>query len=151
MKTFFVRLFLFAGLFFLFQVTHAQEFKPRQYKTFNRLGIEVSPVQNYTLQSVSTLQEILKKDRQTKVNKSIGIVFSVLSGISLGFGTYFLIENSANAGSGSDVMIGSVGTIFVATGGICAGVAVPLLIHAKKRRKQRERFIRSFKASYSPD
>jgi hypothetical protein len=37
--------------------------------------------------------------------------------------------------------------IFVG-GGIEAGVAIPLLIHAKKKKKQRDRLIHSFKATY---
>ena len=140
--------FLFLSiLVFLVLRASAQGFKPRNYKTFRRLGLEISPSQTNTPQSVSTLQEILKKERQVKVNKSLGIVFSVFSAASLGFGTTLLLANKGN-GSDSDVMVGAIGILMVVSGGIYAGVAIPLLIHAKKRKKQRDRLVRSFKATH---
>ena len=139
------RILFLSALVCVFQWASAQGFKPRHYKTFRRLGLEINPATSYSPQSVSTLHEILKKDKQVKVNKSLGIVFSVFSATAFGFGTYMLLANKGN-GSDSDVMIGSIGTIMVVSGGIYAGVAIPLLIHAKKRKKQRDRLIRSFKA-----
>ena len=139
--------FLFlTALVCVFHWASAQEFKPRHYKTFGRLGLEISPATSYSPQSINTLHEILKKDKQVKVNKSIGIVFSVFSTAALGFGTYMLLENKGNS-SDSDVMVGSIGTIMMVSGGIYAGVAIPLLLHAKKRKKQRDRLVRSFKAT----
>ena len=137
---------LFSATFILlFHPVFAQELKPREYKTLHRLGLEISPAQTDTLQSIATLQEILKKERQVKVSKSLGIVFSVFSAVSLGFGTALLLANKGN-GSDSDVMVGSIGTIMMVSGGIYAGVSIPLLLHAKKRKNQRDRRIRSFKA-----
>ena len=145
MKIFFVRIMLVAGFAFLFHSAGAQGFKPREYRALSRLGIEVVPGQNDTPQSIRSLHDILKKERQAKVSKTIGIVFSVFSAASLGFGTSLLLANKGN-GSDSDVMVGSIGTIMLVSGGIYAGVAVPLLIHAKKKKKQRDRMVRSFKA-----
>ncbi len=67
--------FLFLSILVcVFHWASAQEFKPRHYKTFGRLGLEISPVTSYSPQSINTLYEILK---QVKVNKNNATGWSV--------------------------------------------------------------------------
>ncbi len=146
MRIFFKGIVLLTGLFFMFQTATSQQLKPCEWHKLEKLGILTETTRPLPPQSIASLQRILKRNRQRIADKSMGIVFAVFSGAMLSFGSFMLLTDSGQQGSESDVMIKSIGVITVTGGVLSAGIAIPLLLKAKKRKKQRDRLIRKYQS-----
>jgi uncharacterized membrane protein (DUF485 family) len=137
----------FFSVFFLFLSLQlfSQQISERSYRQLARIGIDTVSLHTAPAGDIARLHEILKKHRQQKAEKITGIIFGTFSGLSLVTGTILLATKS----SGEEGGIGmAMGLLSMTAGTIYAGISVPLLIASKKKKRQRDRLIRSFKATH---
>jgi hypothetical protein len=121
----------------------SQELKDRELNKISKLGINTANLNTYGDQLTNDFREILRADRKRKVNKTVGIIFTSLSAISLGLGTAVLatpVESEGHAKAYQDV----IGGFLIGTGAIEGGIGIPLLFVSKKRKKKRDRLIQEY-------
>lgn len=128
----------------LIQVS-AQELKQRELKKISKLGIETVHINNYGEQLTNDFRDILRADRKRKTNKTVGIILTSLSALSIGSG---VLVSSGQEGSfwHENPFRGLVGGILIGTGAIEGGIGIPLLFVSKKRKRERDRLIKEYRA-----
>ncbi|MBZ9631402.1 hypothetical protein LB465_11480 [Salegentibacter sp. LM13S] len=128
---------------FMFIPVSAQELKQRELKKISKLGIETVHINNYGEQFTNDFRDILRADRKRKTNKTVGIIFTSLSAISLGLGTAVFatpVESEGHGKAYRDV----IGGFLIGTGAIEGGIGIPLLFVSKKRKRERDRLIEEY-------
>jgi hypothetical protein len=135
-------LLVLIGLFFI--PVSAQELKPREIKKISKLGIENVDLDNYGEQLTTDFRKILRADRKRKTNKTVGIIFTSLSAISLGLGTAVLATPVESEGH-EEAYRNVIGGFFIGTGVIERGIGIPLLFVSKKRKRERDSLIEEYK------
>jgi len=136
-------LLILIGLF-LNPVT-AQELSDREIKKLSKLDLQYANLEQNDSQYTNQLRAILKTDKQRKSNKLSGIILTSLSALSIGSG---ILVFSGQEGSFWDEnpFRGTVGGVLIGTGAIEGGIGIPLLFVSKKRKRQRDRLIKEYRA-----
>ncbi len=121
----------------------AQELKKGELKKISKLGINTGDLNIYDEKLTNDFREILRANRKRKSNKTVGIILSSLSAISIGLGTTLLVTPSESEGHGKayrDV----IGGFMLGTGIIEGGIGIPLLFVSKKRKRERDLLIEKY-------
>jgi len=121
----------------------AQELKKGELNKISKLGINTGDLNIYDEKLTNDFREILRANRKRKSNKTVGIILSSLSAISMGLGTALLVTPSESEGHGKayrDV----IGGFMLGTGIIEGGIGIPLLFVSKKRKRERDLLIEKY-------
>ena len=127
--------------FFSTQVS-SQELEQTELNKIYRLGINTANIDNYDTQLTNDFREILRAERKRKVNKTMGIILSSLSAVSLGVGTAVITTPSESMAE--NVLADITGGFLIVTGVIEGGFGIPLLLASNKRKKQRDKLIQKY-------
>ena len=122
----------------------AQDLKKRELHKISKLGIDTGNLNIRNDQLTKDFRDILRADRKRKTNKTVGIILSSLSAISIGLGTAVIatpVESKGHAKAFRNL----VGGFFIGTGAIEGGIGIPLLFVSKKRKRERNSLIRDYK------
>lgn len=137
--------FILVVLIGLISITvSAQGLKQRELNKISKLGIDTVNLNNYEDQLTHDFRNILHADRKRKSNKTVGIILSSLSAISLGLGTAMIatpVESEGHEKAFNDL----IGGFFIGTGAIEGGIGIPLLFVSKKRKRERDLLIKEYK------
>lgn len=121
----------------------AQELKQRELNKISKLGINTGDLNIYDEQLTQDFRDILRANRKRKSNKTVGIILTSLSAISLGLATAVLATPVESEGHESAYR-GLIGTFFIATGVIEGGIGIPLIFVSKKRKRERDLLIQKY-------
>lgn len=122
----------------------AQELKQRELNKISKLGIGTVNLNNYDDQLTNDFRNILRADRKRKSNKTVGIILTSLSAISLGLGTA-IIATPVESDGHEKAFRNLIGGFFIGTGAIEGGIGIPLLFVSKKRKRERDLLIKEYK------
>ena len=120
----------------------SQELKNKELNKISKLGINTVDL-TYGDKLTNDFIEILRTDRKRKVNKTVGIIFTSLSAISIGSGL-LIASSPKNSFWHENPQSGTVGGLLIASGLIEGSIGIPLLFVSKKRKKQRDRLIEEY-------
>ncbi len=124
----------------------AQELKNRELKKISKLGINTADLNTYDEKLTNDFRDILRANRKRKSNKTVGIILSSLSAISLGLGTVIL-ANPVESEGHENAYRGLIASFMIGTGAIEGGIGIPLLFVSKKRKRERDLLIQEYKTS----
>lgn len=122
----------------------SQKLKQKELNMISQLGIDTVNLNNYDNKVTKDFRNILRADRKRKSNKTVGIIFSSLSAISLGLGTAILATPVESEGH-ENAFRGLIGSFAIVTGAIEGGIGIPLLFVSKKRKSERDLLIKEYK------
>ncbi len=120
---------------------NAQDLSKRDIKKLNNFGINQQEL-NLESNNVNTnLNTLLIKDRKRKTNKTLGIILTSLSAITITAGVTTIVKTSNSDGAPFGAMAGGA----VAGFGIIEGlIAIPLFKASKKRKSERDKLIEKY-------
>ena len=125
-------------LLFSFFNGQSQTLSEKKILKLNKLNLEVENLNLNDINIQKNLNEILKLNRKTKINRTLAIYYriSALTGIIYGglitYGPQHPIREL-------------IGGLYIASGVLCAGVSIPLWKASKKRKKERNELIKTFR------
>jgi hypothetical protein len=122
----------------------SQELKQRELNKISKLGINTGDLNIYDENLTNDFRDILRANRKRKSNKTVGIILSSLSAVSLGFGIG-LIANPVESTGHENAFRGLIGSFAIVTGTIEGGIGIPLLFVSNKRKRERDLLIKEYK------
>ena len=125
-------------LLFSFFNGQSQTLSEKKILKLNKLNLEVENLNLNDINIQKNLNEILKLNRKTNTNKTVAVYLSIKALAGVIYGGY-VIHHSSYA------IIDFIGGTFIATGVLCAGVSIPLWKASKKRKKERNELIKTFR------
>lgn len=126
---------------FIFSNSFSQTFKKYEIKRLNKFEINTDSLALNNSLNYLNLKAILMHEQKRKTNKTVAIVLTTLSALTMTAGAE-IFSKSRNSQEGLGQ---SIGTMFIAAGVIELGITVPLFISSNKRKKDRNELIELYK------
>lgn len=120
----------------------SQTLSEREITRISRLGIESNLYDLNRAEIQTDFSTILEVDRKRKINKTFGIILSAFSVLTSSYGIYALSSDSGN-GTGNAIA-DIIGGTSLGLGVISGGFSVKLFKSSKKRKKERDKFMKIY-------
>jgi len=119
----------------------AQELNNQKIEKIRSLEIDVQKLNLLDVGIQKEMHQILHFERKRKGNKTMAIVFTSISALSLILGASISASNSKSNSFVGDVF----GDLAIGAGFVYGGLSVPFWVLSNKRKKQRDQLIENYK------
>jgi len=114
----------------------SQSLSEKEITKLNNLSIKTESLNLNDLNIQKDLNEILKLERKRKTNKTVGIILTSLSLVTLTAGIIDV--------SGKNDLNQALGYAGIVAGAIEGGISIPFWNSSKKRKKERDKLLKKF-------
>lgn len=130
------QLLITLALMFSFGVVNSQELSKKELIKLNELNVQTESFDLKDQDIQDDLFQILELENKRKTNKTVGIILTSLSAVSLLVGVSLV--------SSDKHLDQAAGIIHISGGVLYGGVSIPFWNASKRRKKERDRLIKRY-------
>jgi hypothetical protein len=125
----------------IFNNCFSQTFKNYEIKRLKTFEINTESIELNNSVNYLDLKAILEKEQKRKTNKTLAIVLTSLSALTMTYGAKIITSSKDD----QEGLGGSIGIMIMTAGVVELGVSIPLFISSNKRKKERDNLIELYK------
>ena len=144
---------LLLSLILLSITVNSQEFKEKEITKIENFGIDFESLNKSDPNIQQDLNSILLHNKKRRRRKTAAIILGSLSAVTTSIGIIQVAkkgdESNASRRNEAEAYENLIGSFLIAVGTIEAGIAIPLFISSKKKKRKRNELIKIYNQDFN--